>query len=208
MKLTFRGIIAIVLAIIMSYFAVYLIGVYRGRKQTAAVLDPGGWLATQESLKTVKAELKSSEDMLATLLTGNQALHKKVKVNAATIADLTARLGKVSGGGPAKPGDDDWSVFQDQYLTAFFRQAPDSLQYTLFERPIKVSIIEDLNNQWSAYAWDALADAPIPIDKLDVQRSKDFSPAKPWFKRLATVAKYVGVGAVAGSLGYVAGRIF
>jgi len=162
----------------------------------------------QDSVKTAKADLKAAGDMIATLRATGQLKDGKLKVSAATIADLTARLGKVSGGGPAKPGDGDWSVFQDQYLTVFFRQTPDSLTYSLFERPIKISIIEGLNNDWQGYARDCLADAPIPIDTLDIQRNKDWTPPKPWYKKLKNGVLVVGGVAVAGGLGYMAGRIF
>jgi len=210
MKLTFRGIIAIILAIITSYLVVYFIGWHKGNGQTATSISADAGLGTQESLKIALAELKSSDEMIVTLMAGGKENNRKLKISAATIADLSAKLAKVTGGGVALPDTGGWAVYQDKYLTAFFKSAPDTgyLSYSLNARPLKVSLIEDLDNTWSGYAWDILDDVPIPIDSLEIQRNRDFEPPKSWFRKLGTFTKYAGVAVVAGTAGYMAGKVF
>ncbi len=164
----------------------------------------------QDSVKVARAELRSSGAMVATLRQAGQARDGKLKVAAATIADLTAKLGRIEGGGEARPDTGGWSVYQDKYLTAFFKQSPDTgyLSYSLAARPLKISLVEDLTNTWSAYAWDVLDNVPVPVESLEIQRNRDWTPPRPWYKKLATVAKYTGIALVSGSLGYVAGKVF
>lgn len=183
---------------------------YRATHKPEVLVQPETLQMLQDSLKTVKASLTASGAMIATLRQAGASQGRKIKISAATIADLSAKLAKVTGGGPALPDTGGWSVYQDKYLTAFFKQAPDTgyLSYSLNARPLKVSLIEDLDNTWSAYAWDVLDDVPVPIESLDIQRNKDWTPPRPWYRKLGTVAKYVGVAAVAGTAGYMAGKVF
>jgi hypothetical protein len=53
-----------------------------------------------------------------------------------------------------------------------------------------------------------LDNVPVPVESLEIQRNRDWTPPRPWYKKLATVAKYTGVALAAGSLGYVAGKVF
>ena len=183
---------------------------YRITHKPEVLIQPETLQMLQDSLKTVKADLNAAGDMVATLRTTGAARDRKVKLAAATIADLSAKLGRIEGGGPALPDTGGWSVYQDKYLTAFFKQAPDTgyLSYSLAVRPLKVSLIEDLNNTWSAYATDLLDNVPVPIDTFDVQRNSSWQPVKPWYRKVGTVLKYTGVAAVAGTAGYLAGRIW
>lgn len=183
---------------------------YRATHKPEVLIQPEMLQSLQDSLKTVKATLLSSGAMIATLRQAGASQGRKIKISAATIADLSAKLAKVTGGGPALPDTGGWSVYQDKYLTAFFKQAPDTgyLSYSLNARPLKVSLIEDLQNTWSAYATDILDNVPIPIDTFEVQRNSSWAPAKPWYQKLGTFAKYVGVAAVAGTAGYMAGKVF
>lgn len=200
------------LYILLAALAVLLVvagtvGFTLGKRQADAGLIPVSALGSlQDSLKTVRAALRSSDGMIATLRGDSTDKGGKIRVQAATIADMRVKLAKLEGGGPGKPVDDIWSVYQDKALTAFYRQKPDSLTYTMAPRPMQISLIEGLNNNWTAYAWDVWANQPAVIDSLDIQRNKEWAPPKPWYAKLATVAKYTVVAAVAGGAGYLIGR--
>jgi hypothetical protein len=124
--------------------------------------------------------------MIATLRGDSTAKGGKIRLQAATIADMTAKLAKLSGGGPGKPVDDTWSVYQDKAITAFYRQRPDTLTYQLEPRALQISLIEGLDNTWSAYAWDVMAGCPAVIDTLDIQRNREWAPPRPWYKFQST----------------------
>ena len=203
------GLWIIIVALAAFLSVPFILGYKAGKRSVDTSLVPVSALGSlQDSLKTVRAALRSSDGMIATLRGDSTAKGGKIRVQAATIADMTAMLAKLSGGGVGQPVDDIWSVYQDKALTAFYRQKPDTLTYTLEPRALQISLIEGLNNTWSAYAWDVLANCPAVIDTLDIQRNREWTPPKPWYKKIGTILKYTGVAAAAGGAGYLIGKAF
>ena len=201
------GLYSILAALVVLLVVAGGIGFNLGKRQADAELIPVSALGSlQDSLKTVRAALRSSDGMIATLRRDSSDQGRQIKVQAATIADIKAKLAKISGGGAGQPVDDIWSVYQDKALTAFYRQRPDSLTYTMEPRAVQISLVEGMNNNWSAYAWDVLANAPAVIDSLAIQRNKEWQPAKPWYKKIGTILKYTAVAGVAGGAGYLIGK--
>ena len=200
------------LYILLAALAVLLVvagtvGFNLGKRQADAGLIPVSALGSlQDSLKTVRAALRSSDGMIATLRGYGASRESQIKVQAATIADMRVKLAKLEGGGPGKPVDEVWSTFNDRALTAFYRQKPDSLTYVMNPRPMQISLVEGLNNNWTAYAWDVWANQPAVIDTMDIQRNREWQPPKPWYQKIGTILKYTGVAAVAGGAGYLIGR--
>ncbi len=202
------GLWIIVAALVALLVIPFILGYQAGKRAVDTSLVPVSALSSlQDSLKTVRADLKASGDMIATLRGDSTAKGGKIRLQAATIADMTAKLAKLSGGGPGKPVDDTWSVYQDKAITAFYRQRPDTLTYQLEPRALQISLVEGLDNTWSAYAWDVMAGCPAVIDTLDIQRNREWAPPRPWYKKIGTILKYTGVAAAAGGTGYLIGRM-
>jgi len=201
-----NGLVYLTVAVLVIMAGVIGWNVHKSVTKPKILANPELLQSLQDSVKTVKAELRTAGGMIATLRQAGQARDGKLKLNAATIADLTAKLAKVQGGGPSDDGTGGWRVYQDKFLTAFYK--PDSLTYTLEPRPVEISLVEGMDNNWSCYGRDLLADAPAVISSFEVQRNRDWQQARPWYRKLGTVLKYTGVALAAGSLGYVAGKVF
>jgi len=161
-------------------------------------------IACQDSLAIAKADLVSASDMITLLRSANGSLDKKVRVQAATIANVKAELAQVQGGGAGTPAENGWSNYKDGYLVARFRQAPDSLQYMQAVRPISIELIEGLANDWICNGWDELAGKPATIKKFAVKRNSEWSPKIPWYKKLKAGggAGYFDNAFIVGVVGY------
>jgi hypothetical protein len=152
-----------------------------------------GWART-------RAELKDAGDMIL-------KLNKAYRIQAATIAGLKTRLAEQSGGGagavvPDKPG---WKLYNDSLIIASF--SSDTIKYTLKDRPIRILLVENMDNTWSASAYDILLKKEMTIDSISVGRNTDWIPPQTWKAKAVTIAKYSLVAISAASVGYVAGSI-
>jgi hypothetical protein len=196
-----------IIAVFVIVSAIFIGGCCFGRSSTPGDIITLEMLKlTQDSVRTTMAELRNANDMIVLLRDSSEILGHRARVSAVTIADLRVKLAKISGGGISDDGTGGWRVYQDKFMTAFYK--PDSLTYTLEPRPVEISLVEGMDNNWSCYGRDMLADAPAVISSFEVQRNRDYQMPRPWYKKLGTIAKYVGIGATAGGLGYMAGRIF
>ena len=100
----------------------------------------------------VRAALKKANDIEADLRDSLGNLKASVKVQAATVVRLKASLDSLGGGGAAVSTGKGWSKWKDKYIVARFRQNPDTLYYMMAVRPLKIQMIEDLNNNWTVTA--------------------------------------------------------
>lgn len=174
------------IAIIMT-LALLAVGVHDfncSKPDTSNVIPANALTDLQDSVRMAKADLKKANEMIATLRSTSDSLGRKIKLQAATIAELTVTLPSVSGSGVAASKPSGWKEYKDDFVQALYRVDPDSFKYTLLLRTFDLTITEGLENNWSAYAWDPAVKQAAVIKSLKIQRNENWQPKQPWFKQI------------------------
>jgi hypothetical protein len=204
MTKTKATIICVVILVILAFIA----GVGLHQKtviQYSAKLEQlkNGWTQTMAEL----VDAKTMRDNLARQASTLDATNRKLARDNAT---LKIELAEVKKKGKATIVNNAQGIpwvahYEDQLVTLTFDMESYDFDYALKPRPINLTLVSGTDNTWKALAFDPIADKEVKINNLQVM---SVPYKKPWYKKLKTVAVYAGTVAVAGGLGYMAGRIF